>query len=170
MPKSNSVSEAESGGGGVYEEECFSSPLPVGKKGAQDMLASLENTERGRMVVEVVVVLVVVLVVVVVVVVWCVFFLLPPSSNSTLPCCPRLRPFRELGGGRGVCVCVCMCVCKVSGGLLLKPSGVEPLALSPLLHPTSPSLPHPLVSLLLSPGTKNALNAWRLLQCQITKG
>lgn len=33
---------------------------------------------------------------------------LPPSSNSTLPRCPQLRPFRELGGGRGVCVCVCV--------------------------------------------------------------
>lgn len=32
--------------------------------------------------------------------------------------------------------------------------------------------PHPLTaaSLLLSPGTKNVLNARRLLQCQITKG
>lgn len=36
--------------------------------------------------------------------------------------------------------------------------------------------PHPLIaspvaaSLLLSPGTKNVLNARRLLQCQITKG
>lgn len=31
-----------------------------------------------------------------------------PSSNSTLPRCPQLRPFREMGGGWGVCACVCL--------------------------------------------------------------
>lgn len=59
------------------------------------------------------------------------------------------------------------------GCLSLKASGGEPLALSPL-HPTPTpaSLPRPSLppSLLLSPGTKNVLNARRLLQCQITKG
>lgn len=42
--------------------------------------------------------------------------------------------------------------------LIVSPSAQQPLGASPP------------VSLLLSPRTKNALNAWRLLQCQITKG
>lgn len=53
------------------------------------------------------------------------------------------------------------------GCLLLKASRVEPLALSPLHRYPHRCLASP--SLLLSPGTKNVLNAQRLLQCQITK-
>lgn len=95
---SNSVIEACRREVGVYEEEWFSSSLPVGKMGSQDMLASNNPVKKGRLVVG------------------CVFFLFfPPSSNPTLPRSPQLRPFRELGGGRGVCVCVFVCVERRGG-------------------------------------------------------
>lgn len=92
----------------------------------------------------------------------CVSFI-SPSSNSTRPRHPQPHPFWEPGGVWEERVYVCG---KRWGCLLLKASRVEPLALSPL----HPPLPRPSLPLLLSPGTKNVLNARRLLQCQITKG
>lgn len=131
-------------------EECFPPPpLAVGKKGVWERLGTHQTLGSG----------------------WMVdgqrrwgaiSFISPSSGSPPPPRHPRLRPFRE----RGECICV---YGKCWGCLLLKASRVEPLALS-ALHPTPSSPPPAAASLLLSPGTKNVLNARRLLQCQITKG
>lgn len=90
----------------------------------------------------------------------------PPhlSFNSTLPHCPQVHPFLEPGGGCEVCV---RGKCRVGAFIETEQSGTSRIVFPPAAHPPAASLP---VSLLLSPWTKNALNAWRLLQCQITKG
>lgn len=145
MPKSNTEK-----GGEVCEEQCFSSSLPVGKTGLGTWWhptkhwkgAGGSGVGSG------------------------VHFLSFPrlSFNSTLPHCPQVHPFLEPGGACEVCVCG---KCWEGAFIETKQSGTFRIVFPPAPHPLAASLA---VSLLLSPRTKNALNAWRLLQCQITKG
>lgn len=116
-------------GGGAYEVFSFS---PCGKKRGCRTCWHPTNTEKGWMVAGAPVV-------------GCSFFLfyplpLTPYCLATLNSAPSVswEAVEEC-----VFVWVCVCVKRSGGGFLLKVNEVEPLALSPLLHPT-PSPPHPM--------------------------
>lgn len=109
------------------------------------------NTEKGRVVVELVV--------------GCIFFL-SPAFPLTPHCLTALKSTPSLS--QEVLVkCVCVGKCWEGAFIETEQSGTFRIVFPPAPHPLAASLA---VSLLLSPRTKNALNAWRLLQCQITKG